>query len=207
MRIPVYQTELWAQRGHYNVDQANFYEKLCESVKPRYCLEIGYCTGRSAACVLYYAESSLQCMVSVDISIMPDGWRMANLLQQRFKAFQIIEKPSQEALGLDFFQNYFPHGLDLVTIDGDHSYSGCTFDLESTFPYLNDCGVIIVDDYRSGPPNGYRIDSVTKSVDDFMLKYESEVQSQIWHCKGKGLCVIRRKSSEGICSLDLNSQG
>lgn len=193
---PVYETNLWCRRGHLNHDQADKYAEICESVQPRSVLETGFCTGRSAACVLHHSPA-LERMVSIDINLdykAPHGRKMADMLKGRFPRWEIIENSSREVFTPEFFQREFPEGIDLVTIDGDHSYEGCMFDLEAVAPFLSSAGVMMVDDYRSGPPNGTRIDSVTRSVDDFLAKHAGVFVGERWHKRGKGFCIIRREA-------------
>jgi len=193
---PVYKTSLWCrERGHFNRDQADQIAAICEQVRPRYVVETGFCTGRSSAAVLHNSRSWLKRMVSIDIDLdykAPHGRRMATLLQDGFPLFQVIESSSREVLPADTFRQSFPDGVDLALIDGDHSYEGCTFDLESLAPMMAPGGVIIVDDYLSGPPNGTRIDSVTSSVDDFLVRHEGGFAGERWNKDGKGFCFIRK---------------
>jgi cephalosporin hydroxylase len=192
----VYQTDLWCRRGHLNQDQADKYAEICERLQPRSVLETGFCTGRSAACVLHHSKS-LERMISIDINLdykAPHGRRMAALLEKRFPFWRIIENSSRVILTPDFFHQEFPQGIDLATIDGDHSYDGCMHDLEAVAPFMTPNGLMMVDDYRSGPPNGTRIDSVTQSVDDFLTKNQGSFVGERWHKLGKGFCIIRRVS-------------
>jgi predicted O-methyltransferase YrrM len=191
---PVYETELWCPRGHLNEDQADKYAEICARVRPRYVLETGFCTGRSAACVLHYS-TAIERMVSIDINLdynAQHGRRMAALLKGRFPAWDVLEESSRVILTATFFRERFPQGIDLATIDGDHSYEGCLFDLEAVSPHLTERGVMIVDDYQSGPPNGMRIESVTRSVDDFLNKHANAFVGERWYKRGKGFCIIRR---------------
>ncbi len=196
-KTPVYKTNLWCRHGHLNHDQADKYAELCEQLKPRNVLETGFCTGRSAACVLHSSQD-LQKMISIDINLdykAPHGRRMVTLLRELFPIWAVIENSSRVILTPEFFQREFPQGIDLATIDGDHTYDGCMFDLETVAPQLTQHGVMVVDDYRSGPPNGFRIKSVTKSVDDFLRNYKGDFVGERWHKKGKGFCVIRRRNA------------
>tara|TARA_Y100000310_G_scaffold326998_1_gene392697 strand:+ start:92 stop:355 length:264 start_codon:yes stop_codon:yes gene_type:complete len=44
--------KLWCSEGHFNNDQCLFVEGLVKEHQPKYCLETGFCTGRSALAVL-----------------------------------------------------------------------------------------------------------------------------------------------------------
>ena len=50
-------TEYWCKRGHFNEDQYNYVRELVKKENPKYCLETGFCTGRSALSVLYENEN------------------------------------------------------------------------------------------------------------------------------------------------------
>ena len=55
---------------------------------------------------------------------------------------------------------------------------------------MNKNGIIIIDDYKSGPPNGCSIPEVTKACDDF-YKIHPELEKIEWNNKGKGFCVFK----------------
>ena len=194
---PVYETHLWCHRGHFNTDQALLVAEVCAQIAPRYALEVGFCTGRSAASVLHATRSVLRRMVSLDRDLgykAPEGRFMARLLCAEFPTFSVIEQPSQRILGPAFFRASFGDGVDLAIIDGGHSYEECSFDLQAAASALSYHGVILVDDFHSGPPNGVAFDTVNAGVDDFMQRHRSSFVGQSWHKEGKGMCLIRRRT-------------
>jgi predicted O-methyltransferase YrrM len=158
---------------------------------PQYALETGFCTGRSTYAVLNSAKN-LKKMVSIDINfdyIKPHGRRMREVLTRNFPALHTIEDSSKKILNTVFMKENFRDGIDWFTVDGDHSYKGCLYDLKTVFPYMNKGGIIIIDDYKSGPPNGCDIPDVTKACDDFH-KIHPEVVKQTWYNQGKGFCIF-----------------
>ena len=182
----------WCAKGHLNLDQANYIQELVKQIDPKSVLETGFCTGRSTYAVLSNANS-LEKMISIDIDfnyIKPDGQHMRDLLTLRFPKLQTIEKSSKDVLTADFMRTEFPSGIDWATIDGDHTYSGCLFDLEAVYRYVNKGGLMIIDDYEAGPPNGTSIPEVTKACDDFH-KSHPEISREKWNNRGKGFCVFR----------------
>jgi predicted O-methyltransferase YrrM len=193
----VYDTDLWCARGHFNKAQADKYAELCAELHPRFVLEVGFCTGRSAISILYHTEPSLKRMVSIDRSLASDGRRMAATIMSHYPTFEVIEAPSRETLMPTFFARVFPDGIDLATVDGDHSYDACTSDLEAIAQHLTPTGIMVVDDYRSGPPDGVTFDSVTRSVDDFLAVHAGTLCGETWHVRGKGFCLIRRRGIVG----------
>ncbi|MGH8548160.1 MAG: class I SAM-dependent methyltransferase [Methylococcales bacterium] len=59
--------------------------------------------------------------------------------------------------------------FDLLFIDGDHSYQGCTNDLENWFPELSPGGHVILHDCYFGCP-------VKESVIDFIQKHRNKIE-------------------------------
>ena len=159
----------WCPRGHFNVDQRTFIMKLAELVQPRSVLETGFCMGRSSASVLCASSSILFISVDIDLDYMkPEGREYAIILQNDFPNCKVIEADSKRLFTQKFIMEQYPEGIDWLTIDGDHSYQGCLADLEVA-RHLNEAGIVIIDDYKSGPPNGVQLPQVTKAVEDFAL--------------------------------------
>ena len=132
-------------------------------------------------------------MISIDINfdyIKPEGRQYRELLTKNFSQFSTIEKSSKNVLNKEFMEVEFPNGIDWFTVDGDHSYEGCLNDLELVYKYMNKGGIIIIDDYKSGPPNGCKIVSVTKACDDFHIKHPEFIKEE-WNNKGKGFCIFK----------------
>jgi hypothetical protein len=142
--------------------------------------------------VLYNATDSILKMISVDLVLKQRGRAMAEALQRQCPAFRLLEGGSRQVLSAKFVSREFPEGIDFATIDGDHTYEGCMFDLAMIAPAMSPTGVIVVDDYRSGPPNGVIIESVTQSVDDFLTRHRESFVGETWNRRGKGFCIIRR---------------
>jgi len=160
--------KFWSKKGHWNKSQANLVKKLSNIVKPKYALETGFCTGRSAASLL--VNSNLEKFISIEINLdymKPYGRKSASLLQNSFSNYKIIEASSLDILNKSFLDINYPNGLDWVTIDGDHTYDGCLHDLTKVATHLNKNGIIIIDDYdKTWFTTGCSI-PVTRAVHDF----------------------------------------
>ena len=133
-------------------------------------------------------------MISIDQNfdyMSPEGRKFQKLLEDNFETFSTIENSSKKVLNDDFFKKEFPNGVDWFTIDGDHSYDGCLFDLKSTVGHMNKNGVMIIDDYESGPPNGCSIPEVTRACDDFFEEHQYLTKTK-WNLKGKGFCIFKK---------------
>lgn len=80
--------------------------------------------------------------------------------------------------------------IDLLFIDGDHSYEGCTADLENWYPNLAVGGHIVLHDCYFGSP-------VQESVIDFMVRHPDlqavqtpYVNPEYWHLPAGSLAHL-----------------
>jgi predicted O-methyltransferase YrrM len=129
-------------------------------------LEIGVAYGKSA-CVACLAAQEGVTLYGIDC-IDQDGRErnMVRFLSQYNKAmpdWHFIEEDSQtEAM-------YWDHRMvDLLFIDGDHSYEGALKDIASWTPWVNHKGIILFDDYD-------QITGVKQAINDTLL------HSQFYH--------------------------
>ena len=60
---------------------------------------------------------------------------------------KLVKANSQVLESVNIVKSYFPEGIDLLFIDGDHSYNGIINDFNNYFPLVNKGGYIIFDDY------------------------------------------------------------
>lgn len=197
--VPVYQTDDWCPVGHFNPDQADFYAEVLGQLRPTTAVEVGFGTGRSAASVLHAADGSLRKMVSIEQNldfISPLGRPMAARLADRFQGFRVIEGWSRDVLVDGFLASVFPDGIDFATVDGEHDFAGCTFDLTAVAPHICVGGMIAVDDYRSGPPNGVAFPEVDRAVDEFRDRHRTTFDARVWHAAGKGMCLFTRRAAD-----------
>ena len=120
---------------------------------------------------------------------------MLKKFQETWDGFKAIESSSEVILTENFFKKEFPEGIDWFTVDGDHTYRGCYNDIEKALPYMNEGGIIIIDDYMSGPPNGCKIPEVSRACDDIYTTYGDKLEMKSWNEKGKGFCIFKIHSN------------
>ena len=184
--------ELWCSEGHFNINQAICLNSLSLNQRPKYVLETGFCTGRSALSVLLNSDTILK-FVNIDINydyMKPYGKLMLNKFIRNFPQFKYYEKDSNIFLTENFIKEEFPKGIDWFTVDGDHTYNGCLHDLTTSLPYMNKGGIIVVDDYMSGPPDGSHIPAVTNACNYFFTINSNSLDRKVWYNNGKGFCVF-----------------
>ena len=181
--------KLWWPDGHLNEDQRDFLIELLQGKNPNYCIETGFATGRSAVTTLCAANPKT--LVSIDINLDYMGARShATRLQEDFPNFKVIESDTAKILNESFFRDNFSNGIDFAFIDGSHTYDGALFDMMTISSHLNAGGIMVVDDYRSGPPNGCTIPDVDKAVSSFAKSTNLSFTS--WSSQGKGFGIFEK---------------
>ena len=75
----------------------------------------------------------------------------------------------------EFFTQNKDIELDWVYVDGDHSYEGCLFDLETVLPHIKKGGMIMGDDY-GWPKARWQKKGVTKAVNEFRDRHDFKMQ-------------------------------
>ena len=179
----------WWPKGHFNLDQRDYFIEILGKLNPKSVLEIGFASGRS--CITALVATQPRRMVSLDIDLDYIGARKhAQLLEDDFPNLKIIEGDSGKILNKQFFNNYFADGVDFAFVDGGHSYKDTKTDCENVYPHLNQGGMMVVDDYKSGPPNGCELPSVTIAVNHFAR--ENNLSFEIWNVKGKGFAIFTK---------------
>lgn len=125
---------------------------LCRSLKPMVCVEIGSARGKSACFVgtalkenggghLYaidpHTKTDWNDSESVDsYEIMTENIRNLGLED----VITIVRKPSSDAL------KEWRAKIDLIFIDGDHTYDGAKADWEGFRPFVSEFGLVVFHD-------------------------------------------------------------
>ena len=144
------------KRIHHNFHHIVLYIKdYIMKEKCRNYLEIGSHYGHSMCNMLQSKYKSKYMGIDIfekwgDSNII----NMENLTNENVNKFNInnyecklIKANSQSKSTIDIVKNYFSEGIDLLFIDGDHSYRGIINDFNNYFPLVNKGGYIIFDDY------------------------------------------------------------
>ena len=118
-------------------------------------LEIGTHYGHSLSNILQSNYAS-KCLAIDLFQRWADGTiqnmeKLANDNAKKFNIhnyeYKIVKGNSQNRDVVEEVEKYFPNGIDLLFIDGDHSYKGITEDFKRYFSLVNKGGYIIFDDY------------------------------------------------------------
>lgn len=166
------------KRIHHCFHHVNLYIKdylLKEDCKNY--LEIGTHFGHSLSVILQSQYPTKA--VSIDLfepwgdTRVKDMFKLANENASKFNInnykYHIIKGNSNELSTIRKVSDHFPNGIDLLFIDGDHSYQGITEDFKNYYPLIRNKGYIVFDDYL---PLGRE---ATKAIDDIALKFKNEI--------------------------------
>lgn len=136
---------------------------------------IGVGSGTSSVAVL--EERNDLKLISVDIRIeSPFGG-----LQNELNAIELTEGLSvdgrHEQIPGDSKEvgAMFEGEVDMVFIDGDHSYEGCLGDFENWLPHIKYGGVVAFDDYGDNKDGTEKWPAVRKVVDEYVRKQFNEI--------------------------------
>jgi predicted O-methyltransferase YrrM len=81
--------QFWWHDGHLNEDQRDFLVSLLTELRPSFCIETGFATGRSAVTILIAAQPKK--LISIDANLDYMGARShANHLMNQFNCLQVI---------------------------------------------------------------------------------------------------------------------
>jgi predicted O-methyltransferase YrrM len=98
----------------------------------------------------------------------------AEMFNEHGYEYKIIKGNSQVKDTVDKVKDYFPDGIDLLFIDGDHSYKGITNDFNNYFPLVNKGGYIIFDDYLPYQIGNYKRPA-PQAINDIVKKYKDQI--------------------------------
>jgi predicted O-methyltransferase YrrM len=144
------------RRIHHNFHHIVLYLK--DHIMGRSCknyLEIGTHYGHSLCTVLQSQHESRfmsidlfkpfgECKIADIEKLANDNAEMYNVNGYEYK---IVKGNSHAKETVDQVKEFFPDGIDLLFIDGDHSYKGILGDFNNYFPLVNKYGYIVFDDY------------------------------------------------------------
>ncbi len=170
----------------------NFLSKL----KPKYILEIGTASGGTMFLFTRVASEDAT-IISIDLPKGNFGGGYPEWKIPLFKSFalsqqkiNLIRADSHDMTTLKKTKSILKDKrLDLLFIDGDHSYEGVKKDFEMYSPLVKKGGIIAFHDIVPGPER--KVGGVHKFWTEIKRKYPSSEIVKDWNQKGYGIGFIK----------------
>jgi predicted O-methyltransferase YrrM len=176
----------------YALEYYRVKETAARIIKPQVIFEIGVRLGYSAAAFLYSNPTATY--VGVDSFLEEDCGAgesqqeyVRNFLKERFPEanIQIIRSNTQRAVVKESAIRTWGDRVDLMHVDGDHSYAGCYSDIGLGHAVVKNGGYIMVDDYL----NPKMQHSVAASTNDYAAAHGFD-QATIESWRGDSLVEV-----------------
>jgi 23S rRNA U2552 (ribose-2'-O)-methylase RlmE/FtsJ len=178
--------------GHLSETQAEYIIEKLKDFKTDNVLEIGFAGGRHTYTIL--ESFNPKNMVSVDINFdYLNGRHKIEDIKKEFDTCTFVEQNSATCLNEAFFTEHFPDGVDYVLVDGGHSYFDAMNDMKNSFPFVNEGGIMIVDDYESKVCPLVEVD---RAVRDFSKETGNTFETVSLE-DGKGVAVFYKTGDNG----------
>jgi len=129
---------------------------LVQGLRPRNILEIGTCFGGNFYLLCRMADPEAT-LVTMDLRIPhPELLRSFARKHQRVVP---VEGNSADPAALQKIKTLFPEPLDLLFIDGDHSYDGAAADFANYSPLVGENGIVVFHDIVEDNATRYGVDT------------------------------------------------
>ncbi len=166
-------------RGCLSPFEGNMLTLFASKCDPsNYIVNIGCYKGKSLDYIITGIRSKfIQCstkrVIGIDIKLCEDLQEIISVRQET--TFISGSSYSRNVL------NKVPNNLELVFIDGDHSYDGCMMDLENYWSKLIVGGILMVHDVFD--TSGQQCEpEVNKAFMDFASNHTNEFVPDDWYC-------------------------
>lgn len=131
------------------------FAELVARLRPRCVMEIGTCRGGTLLVMSRLSDSGAT-VISLDL---PDSWIRGPLLKTfryRRQSLQIVQGDSHSSAIQERIRRILKHRkIDLLFIDGDHSYEGVKEDFEAYMPFVQEKGVVAFHDIVEHLPEAH----------------------------------------------------
>ncbi len=140
----VWTGDIWND-GEY-IWKIECYSQLIKDLQPSVIFETGFNIGRSACMFLNQAKKYINKPIKFySNDIEERSLTNVKLLQEEFDNFNFLLGDSKILLPTYLKENNIK--IDFALVDGEHSYNGAKTDCINFKPYINEGGIIFVDDW------------------------------------------------------------
>ncbi len=151
-------TQICKSTPHIHQDHEEFrkFFKIVQAINPKRILEIGVCHGGT---LLFWQEIGDQ-IIGIDYESITHGGDKARIFDSNgltggipkewFNSkVELVIKDSHAPATLEYIKEIMPE-IDLLFIDGDHSYQGCKQDWDMYGPLVRPGGIVAFHDTNYG---------------------------------------------------------
>lgn len=173
--------------------------RLLQTNPPRNVLEIG--TNRGGTFYLFARFAHPQAILAtVDLRLQHP--KLLASFGRKQQKIVLIEGDSSQSDVIHQIKQTFPQGIDLLLIDGDHSYEGVQRDFQNYAPLVNPGGLIVFHDIiqdneiRYGVITGGWAGGVPKFWQEHKPNYETKEFVKNYEQDGLGIGVLMMPASD-----------
>lgn len=168
---------------------------LLNELNPKFILEIGTAAGGTLF-LLSRIASEHSTIISIDLPGGPFGGGYPFYKTPLYKSFRdsgqqmyLIRANSHEKATMERIKsNLKDNKIDVLFIDGDHTYEGVAKDFEIYSPFVRKNGIIAFHDIVESPQDGYGVPKFWKEI---KKQYQFEEFVENWDQGGFGIGVIK----------------
>jgi len=149
------------------VEEVDALKLIMNKLKPDVIVNIGAERGTSTMAML--EERPLAVIFSIDVA--PCEKEFTNLEKAELDVTRVIRLLGRsQDIG-----SHFPYKIDMLWIDGDHSYEGVSEDIRVWIPKLVKGGVVAFHDYFEGDPPAHNPSGAGQAVREFVEPFYQRV--------------------------------
>lgn len=158
--------------------------------KNSYCVEIGVFEGVFSKQIQDIINPSKLYMIDLFNGLCSSGNEDGNFVVHRDLnqvytnlKYYVQDKPNLILIkgnSVDILRSFEDNSIDMIYIDGDHSYEGCKKDLEASLPKIRSGGWIMGHDYEMNmnKTRNYYDFGVKKAVDEFCIRSNQTIYAK-----------------------------
>lgn len=160
-----------------DLDEAVYLYKLVKSLKRPYCIEIGRLFGGSTILMAGAGGKVLSLDIHISKSVKNKGEYYDTKIRKQLKRLKLLD--NVEIIVADSTTYKCKKKVDILFIDGDHTYEGVKKDYNNWISNVKSGGHILFHDACYTRPGATRRKSVAKFVEEIKLKKICEIGSLV----------------------------
>jgi len=163
--------ELGQAFGYMTLDEVRELRRLASCLPLHSTIvNIGAGSGTSSMAMLESSGQHTVTTIDIEGGVSPLGG-IGNLNRMVNRHYPENAPRNLSITGDSKLVEWFGGDIDMIFIDGDHSYVGCKGDVEAWLPRVKTGGIVAFDDYGPGKASPVTWGDVKKVVDEMMVDH------------------------------------